>query len=120
MAVLVESKTGAGRPCCARFREYRSFFNHIDSFLFRPFRLSEEGRGGLVSARGKMEVADHALNVQNDYANEVQKTLWDAGLYADVDISGETFKKKIRNGEVAQYNFILGVSLLCRLPSFDY
>ena len=30
------------------------------------------------------------------------------GLYADVDNSAETLKKKIRNGEIAQYNFIIG------------
>lgn len=46
--------------------------------------------------------------LQNDYANEVQQKLWDAGLFADVDTGSETFKKKIRNGEVAQYNFLLG------------
>ncbi|KAF8314414.1 tars protein [Clavulina sp. PMI_390] len=45
----------------------------------------------------------------NDYASEVQKLLWDAGLFADVDNGTETFKKKIRNGEVAQYNFLLVV-----------
>ena len=32
------------------------------------------------------------------------------GLYADVDNSPETLNKKIRNGEIAQYNFILGES----------
>ena len=45
----------------------------------------------------------------------MQKTLWDAGLYADVDAGSETFKKKIRNGEVAQYNFILGTFTSSRL-----
>ena len=33
------------------------------------------------------------------------------GLFADVDNSPETLNKKIRNGEIAQYNFILGVYL---------
>jgi threonyl-tRNA synthetase len=46
--------------------------------------------------------------LQNDYASEVMQKLWDVGLYADVDNGPETFKKKIRNGEIAQYNFILG------------
>ena len=30
------------------------------------------------------------------------------GLFADVDNSAETLNKKIRNGEIAQYNFIFG------------
>ena len=30
------------------------------------------------------------------------------GLFADVDTTGETLNKKIRNGETSQYNFILG------------
>lgn len=38
----------------------------------------------------------------------MQQSLWDAGIFADVDIGTETFKKKIRNGEIAQYNFLLG------------
>ncbi|KAF9507042.1 hypothetical protein BS47DRAFT_1374003 [Hydnum rufescens UP504] len=48
-------------------------------------------------------------NAFNDYASEVMQKLWDVGLYADVDNGPETFKKKIRNGEIAQYNFILVV-----------
>ena len=43
------------------------------------------------------------------YAEKVRQTLWDAGLYADVDTSPETLPKKVRNGEIAQYNFILVV-----------
>jgi threonyl-tRNA synthetase len=45
---------------------------------------------------------------QNAYAEEVGKYLSDMGLYVDVDTSPETLGKKIRNGEIAQYNFILG------------
>lgn len=30
------------------------------------------------------------------------------GLFADVDNGADTLPKKIRNGEIAQYNFILG------------
>jgi threonyl-tRNA synthetase len=45
---------------------------------------------------------------QNNYASEVTEHLSKLGLYADVDNSAETLKKKIRNGEIAQYNFILG------------
>lgn len=46
-----------------------------------------------------------------DYAKEVRQLLWDNGFFADVDLSPETLPKKIRNGEVAQYNFsfVVGV-----------
>ncbi len=33
-------------------------------------------------------------------------------MYADVDNGTETINKKIRNGEIAQYNFILGTSYI--------
>ncbi|BCS24595.1 threonine--tRNA ligase THS1 [Aspergillus puulaauensis] len=44
-----------------------------------------------------------------DYAQEVQKILQDDKLYVDVDLSGNTLQKKIRTGQLAQYNFILVV-----------
>ncbi|KAL2798329.1 hypothetical protein BJX66DRAFT_44135 [Aspergillus keveii] len=44
-----------------------------------------------------------------DYAQEVQKIMRDDKLHADVDISGNTLQKKIRTGQLAQYNFILVV-----------
>ena len=31
----------------------------------------------------------------------------EAGFFVDVDFSGDTFNKKIRNAQVQQYNFIL-------------
>lgn len=34
-----------------------------------------------------------------------------ARMYVDVDLSGNTLPKKIRNGQIAQYNFIFGVFL---------
>ncbi|POW00412.1 hypothetical protein PSTT_13152 [Puccinia striiformis] len=43
------------------------------------------------------------------YAQEVAQKLWDAGLYAEADMSDATLPKKIRNGEVSSYNFILVV-----------
>jgi threonyl-tRNA synthetase len=43
-----------------------------------------------------------------EYAEKVKQKLWDAGLFVDVDSSNNTLPKKIRNGEIAQYNFILG------------
>ncbi|KAK0528303.1 threonyl-tRNA synthetase [Tilletia horrida] len=46
-----------------------------------------------------------------DYAEEVRKTLWDAGLFTDVDVSENTLPKKILSAEKAQYNFILVVGV---------
>ncbi|CED83034.1 threonyl-trna synthetase [Phaffia rhodozyma] len=45
----------------------------------------------------------------NDYAKQVSKRLWKEGFYSEVDESGETLNKKIRNAEVAQWNFTLVV-----------
>jgi len=47
--------------------------------------------------------------IQKDYASEVQQNLSAAGLWTDVDNGENTLQKKIRNGELAQYNFILVV-----------
>lgn len=46
------------------------------------------------------------------YAQEVAQKFWDAGLYADADMSDATLPKKIRNGEVSSYNFIVGAYLV--------
>ncbi|KAI0239164.1 threonyl-tRNA synthetase, partial [Massospora cicadina] len=40
------------------------------------------------------------------YAGRVRQALQDAGFYADADVGETTLNKKIRNGELAQYNFI--------------
>ncbi|KAJ2975904.1 hypothetical protein NQ176_g5252 [Zarea fungicola] len=45
----------------------------------------------------------------NDYALEVQSIFKDKGLFVDVDLSGNTFQKKIRTGQLEQYNFIFVV-----------
>ncbi|KAM6501101.1 hypothetical protein JOM56_004115 [Amanita muscaria] len=44
-----------------------------------------------------------------EYAAEIADWLSKAGIYADVDNGENTLPKKIRNGEIAQYNFILVV-----------
>ncbi|KAN0136810.1 threonyl-tRNA synthetase [Lactarius tabidus] len=44
-----------------------------------------------------------------EYASEVVAKLTEKGLFADVDNGADTLPKKIRNGEIAQYNFILVV-----------
>lgn len=41
------------------------------------------------------------------------------GLFADVDNGENTLPKKIRNGEIAQYNFILGMYISFYLPGFS-
>lgn len=46
----------------------------------------------------------------NDYVEELQKLLRDDKLNVDIDISGNTMQKKIRTGQLAQYNFIFGMS----------
>lgn len=42
----------------------------------------------------------------NDYVLEIQALLRDQVMHADVDLSGNTMQKKIRTGQLAQYNFI--------------
>ncbi|KAN0101752.1 putative threonyl-tRNA synthetase, cytoplasmic [Hyaloscypha variabilis] len=44
-----------------------------------------------------------------DYAKEVQSIFKDQRMYVDVDLSGNTLQKKIRTGQLAQYNFIFVV-----------
>lgn len=44
-----------------------------------------------------------------EYAAEITERLTSLGLFADVDNGENTLPKKIRNGEIAQYNFILVV-----------
>lgn len=44
----------------------------------------------------------------NEYVEEVQQLLRAQKLHADIDISGNTMKKKILTGQLAQYNFIFG------------
>lgn len=40
---------------------------------------------------------------------QVKQQLYEAGFMCDVDVdSGDTMNKKIRNAQLAQYNFILG------------
>ena len=41
-----------------------------------------------------------------DYAQEIRDKLHAAGFYADVDLTGNTLQKKVRNGQMLKYNFI--------------
>ena len=45
----------------------------------------------------------------NDYVEELQRILRDDKMNVDIDISGNTMQKKIRTGQLAQYNFIFGM-----------
>ena len=45
----------------------------------------------------------------DEYANSLQKQLWDNGIIAEVDAGENTLPKKIRNAEIGQHNFIFVV-----------
>ncbi|XP_025423216.1 threonine--tRNA ligase, cytoplasmic isoform X2 [Sipha flava] len=46
----------------------------------------------------------------DEYSEKVKKEIYDAGFMCDVDVDhGDTLNKKIRNAQLAQYNFILVV-----------
>jgi threonyl-tRNA synthetase len=60
-----------------------------------------------LSPRQVMVIPIHAD--WNEYCESVRDKLHDAGFYADVDLSKNTFQKKVRNAQVAQYNFQLVV-----------
>jgi threonyl-tRNA synthetase len=44
-----------------------------------------------------------------EYADGIRQKLHDENMYADVDLSKATFQKKVRNAQIAQYNFQLVV-----------
>jgi threonyl-tRNA synthetase len=43
-----------------------------------------------------------------EYAKQIRNTFLEAGFFVDVDDSGDTMNKKIRNAQVENYNFIFG------------
>ncbi|XP_046739699.1 threonine--tRNA ligase 1, cytoplasmic isoform X2 [Diprion similis] len=46
----------------------------------------------------------------DDYAFKVKQQLWEAGFMAEADVDpGDTLNKKIRNAQLAQFNFIIVV-----------
>jgi threonyl-tRNA synthetase len=49
-----------------------------------------------------------------EYAQEVQTIFKKQNMFVDVDLSGNTLQKKIRTGQLSQYNFIFGK--FCRTP----
>ena len=46
-------------------------------------------------------------NNQDDYAHQVAAELRKANIYVDVDDSANTVKKKVREAQISQYNYIL-------------
>jgi threonyl-tRNA synthetase len=77
----------------------------------RMFAVLCEHYGGKwplwLSPRQLMVIPIHAEF--NDYCDSVRQKLHDERFYADVDLSKDTFQKKVRNAQVAQYNFQLVV-----------
>jgi threonyl-tRNA synthetase len=77
----------------------------------RMFAVLCEHYGGKwplwLSPRQVMLIPVHAS--WNEYCEQVQQKLREARFYVDVDFSKNTFQKKVRNAQVAQYNFQLVV-----------
>lgn len=48
------------------------------------------------------------MKAANDYVEEIRQIFHKAHFYVDVDVSGNTLQKKIRTGQLEQYNFIFG------------
>lgn len=73
----------------------------------RMFAVLCEHYGGKwpfwLSPRQVMLVPVHAEFF--NYCNEIRDKLHKEGFYVDVDLSKNTFQKKVRNAQVAQYNF---------------
>ncbi|KAJ4503083.1 threonyl-tRNA synthetase [Exophiala dermatitidis] len=49
------------------------------------------------------------MKAAEDYVREIQAIFHKARMYVDIDVSGNTLQKKIRSGQLAQYNFIFVV-----------
>jgi threonyl-tRNA synthetase len=45
----------------------------------------------------------------DDYVKEIQKMFRAQKMHADIDVGPNTLKKKVLNGQLAQYNFIFVV-----------
>jgi threonyl-tRNA synthetase len=77
----------------------------------RMFAVLCEHYGGKwplwLSPRQVMLIPVHAD--WNDYCDDVRKQLHAAGFFAEVDLSKNTFQKKVRNAQIAQFNFQLVV-----------
>ena len=57
------------------------------------------------------------MPIVNDYVEEVQQLFKAQKMNVDIDISGNTMQKKIRTGQLQQYNFIFGINAQIRQSS---
>lgn len=77
----------------------------------RMFAVLTEHFGGKwpfwLSPRQIMLIPVHAS--WNEYCEEVRRKMHAEKFYVDVDLSKNTFQKKVRNAQIAQYNFQLVV-----------
>ena len=72
-------------------------------YIFRPFWLSP-----------RQMVIIPVSSALDSYAQEIQRKFWIAGFQVDFDIDpGTTLNKKIRQNQLAQYNFIGGIYSSC-------
>lgn len=86
---------------------HRAIYGSLERFIAI---LTEHFAGKFpfwISPRQALVVAVGAAF--NDYAHEVKHELFCAGFDIDVSDSTKTLNKKIREGQLAQYNFILVV-----------
>ena len=80
----------------------------------RELGRGRDGGRGIERARegergGGREREDNTTHSYTWTPLQVQKRLFEAGLMVDADLApGDTFNKKIRNAQLAQYNYILG------------
>ena len=67
--------------------------------IYRPFWLSP-----------RQVIVIPIVSALDEYAVDTRDKLHAAGYMCDVDIdAGNTLNKKVRNAQLAQYNFILGM-----------
>lgn len=95
-------------PGCARpVMIHRAIFGSIERFI----AILTEHFGGKwpfwLSPRQVLVIP--VMPSANDYVLEVQKVLREKGMHADIDVSGNTMQKKIRTGQLQQYNYIFVV-----------
>lgn len=92
---------------------YASYYRNTDDVLItwsvpvsRPFWLSP-----------RQVIVIPIVSSLDEYAISLKDKLHAAGYCAEVDIdAGNTLNKKVRNAQLAQFNFILGKSLVTLHP----
>ncbi|KAI9217652.1 hypothetical protein BC828DRAFT_351277 [Blastocladiella britannica] len=99
------SETGEGKEYQRPVIIHRAILGSVERFI----AIITESFGGKwpfwLSPRQALVVP--VAPVYNEYAKQVAKTFWDAGFYVEADVSEFTLNKKVRNAEIAQWNFVL-------------